>query len=99
MTTTKEQMKPLNTTDGWEDLVNSNCAQRRAANERLAARNRVRRLKKLWIKACSMATIALTFVILGATGGVAGWLATVLSIGATMTGCFLVGRYMELKKA
>ena len=88
----------LNTTDGWESIVNGNAVMRSSARERIAARTKERRLKKLWLSTCVMSTISLTFVILGATGTVSDWLATAVSMTLAMTGCFQIGRYAEAKK-
>ena len=96
---TYEQMRPLNTTDGWENIVNGNAVMRSSARERVAAWKRERRLMKLRIASCVMAAIGITFVILGATGAVIDWLATAVSLSSTMAGCFLLGRYVEAKKA
>ena len=98
MSTTKEQMRPLNTTDGWENIVNINAMQRASARERVAARKKERRLKKMWLSVCVMATIAITFLILSITGAMDGWLATILVLAMDLIGCFLLGRYVEAKK-
>ena len=90
--------KELNTTDGWENIVNGNAVMRASARERVAARKRERRLKKLWFATCGLATISLTVVILGATGAVAGWLATVIACGCLASACILFGRYVEVKR-
>lgn len=96
---TYEQMKPLNTTDGWENIVNGNAVMRSVARERVAARKRERRLMKLRTVSCVMAVIGIAFVILGATGTVSDWFVSVVSISATMAGCFLLGRYVEAKRS
>ena len=93
-----ETMNTLNTTAGWENIVNTNCIQRASARERVAARKRMRRIKKLWLATCGLATISLAFVILGATGATAGWLATVIAIGSLVSASVLLGRYVEAKK-
>ena len=93
-----ETMKPLNTTDGWENIVNHNAMHRASARERVAARKRERKLRKLWLSICAMATLSLTFVILGVAGAVVGWLALPVSIVLDMAGCYLLGRYVEMKK-
>ena len=93
-----ELNRTLNTTDGWENIVNGNAVVRSSARERIAARKKERRLNKLWLSACVMATISFTFVILGATGAVSDWLATAVSMTLAMAGCFQIGRYMEAKK-
>ena len=93
-----EYMKPLNTTDEWEEIVNNNTMQRSFARERVATKKRERKLRKLWLSVCLMATIALTFVILGIVGAVCGWLTATVSVGTAMAGCFQLGRYVEVKK-
>ena len=94
-----ETMNTLNTNDGWENIVNSNAVMRSVARERVAARKRERKIKKLWLATCGLATISLTFVILGVTGAVAGWLATVLAVGSLAAAGIQFGRYVELKKS
>ena len=93
-----EKMRPLNETDGWESIVNGNCLQRSFARERVAVRKRERKIKKLWLNTCGLAAISFTFVILGAVGAVAGWLATFISVGCLVGSSILFGRYMEAKK-
>lgn len=93
-----ETMRMLNTTDGWEEIVNGNAVLRASARERVAARKRERKIKKLWLTTCGLATISLTFVILGVAGAVAGWLATAISVGCLVSASTLFGRYVEVKK-
>lgn len=93
-----EQMNPLNTTDGWEYLVNGNNKQRGTARERVAAWKKARRLRKLWMVSSLLATISITFVVLGATGAVCGWLSTAIAVGFLVSASILLGRYMEAKK-
>lgn len=90
--------KELNTTDGWEYIVNGNAVMRASARERVAARKRERRIKKLWLATCGFATISITVVILGATGAMAAWLATVISVGCLVSASILFGQYVEVKK-
>lgn len=89
---------PLNTTDGWENIVNANAANRSVARERVAARKLERKIKKLLMSVCVMSCTAFVFVILGATGAMAGWLATFASILCLMAGCLQLGCYLEAKK-
>ena len=93
-----ETMKTLNTHDGWENIINTNCIQKASARERVAARKRERKLKKLWLTTCVLATSSLTFVILGAAGAVAHWLVTAISIGCIVAASIMFGRYVEVKK-
>ena len=93
-----DQMRPLNTTDGWEAIVNGNYQHKSLARERVAAKKRERKIKKMWLTTCGLAAISLTFVILGAVGAAAGWLATVISIGCLVGSSILFGRYVEVKK-
>ena len=93
-----EQMRTLNTTDGWEEIVNGNYLQKSFAREQVAAKKRERKIKKLWLTTCGLATLSLTFVILGAVGAVAGWLTTVISVGSLVGSSILFGRYVEVKR-
>ena len=93
-----EYMNTLNTTDEWEELVNGRTEQKRTARDRVAAWKRERKLKKLWLSVCLMATLTLTFVILGIVGAMSGWLTATVSVGTAMAGCFQLGRYVEVKK-
>ena len=95
----REQMRPLNTNDGWENIVNTNAMQKVSARERVAAKKRERRLRKLWLWFCGMAVIGITFLILGATGAAAEWFASAVMAVSAMAGCFLLGRFVEVKKA
>lgn len=94
----KETMRPLNTTDSWENIVNSNAMQRASARDRVATKKRERRLRKLWLTACGLAALGLTFVILGVTGAVAGWLGSLVSVASVTAGSFVFGQYVEVKK-
>ena len=93
-----ENMKTLNTTDGWGNIVNTNAMQRASARERVAAWKRERKIKKLWLGTCGLAAISLAFVILGATGAVVHWLATAVSVVSLVSASILFGRYVEVKK-
>ena len=93
-----KQNRNLNITDGWETFVNANADQRVLARAAAESLNRERRLKKLWLTACGIATLGITFVILGITGAVAGWLASAIAAGSTAGACFVFGQYVEAKK-
>ena len=93
-----EQMRTLNTTDGWEAIVNGNYQQRSFAREQVAAKKRERKIKKMWLTTCGLATLSLTFVILGAVGAVAGWLTTMIAVGCLVGSSILFGRYVEVKR-
>ena len=89
---------PLNTDDGWENIVNANATQRSVARERVAARKLERRIRKLQMSVCVLGASAIAFVVLGAAGAVAGWLATIAAVLCLAAGCFQFGRYVEAKK-
>lgn len=93
-----EKNRNLNTTDGWEKIINANADHRGFARAAAESLNRDRRLKKLWLRACGIATLGITLVILGMTGAVAGWLATAIAVGSIAGSCFVFGQYVEAKK-
>lgn len=93
-----EQMKKLNTTDGWENIVNGNAKQRAYERSMVAKKKRECRMTKLWLTACGLASLGLTFVILGVTGAVQDWLATGICVASIAAGSFMFGRYVEVKK-
>lgn len=93
-----EQKRNLNTTEGWETFVNANADQRGFARAAAESLERERRLKKLWLRACGIATLGITFVILGATGAVADWLASMVAVSSVAGGSFVFGQYVEAKK-
>ena len=93
-----EQKRNLNLTDGWETFVNANADQKGFARAAAESLNREHRLKQLWLRACGVATLGLTFVILGVTGAVAGWLATTVAVSSIAVGSFVFGQYVEAKK-
>ena len=93
-----EQKRNLNTTDGWETFINANADQRGFARAAAESLERERRLKKLWLRACGIATLGITFVILGVTGAVADWLATAVAVSCIAGGSFAFGQYVEAKK-
>jgi predicted phage tail protein len=94
----KEQMRPLNTTDGWEEQINANAIQRASARERIANKKRERKFRKMKQASTVTAAACIVFVILGAAGAVAGWLTTVLAVVSLMASSFLFGRCVEVKK-
>ena len=93
-----EKNRMLNTTDGWDKIVNENAA--RKAYKRMVAdkAKRERKMKKMWMTACGIAVLGLTYVILGMTGAVADWLASLVSISSIAVSSFAFGRYVETKK-
>ena len=95
---TNEKGIYLNANDGWEHIVNGNAQQRSYARERVAARKKQRRLRKLWLSACGIASLGITFVILGVTGAVNDWLATAICVTSIAAGSFVFGRYVEARK-
>lgn len=90
--------RPLNTTDGWENIVNANAAQRSTARERVAARKMERRIRKLLTSVCVTAGLGIAFVILGVTGAMVSWLAAAVAVLCLMAGCLQLGCYLEAKK-
>lgn len=88
----------LNTINGWEAIINENATQK--AQERMISYKveRERRLRKLWLTACGIAVLGVTYVILGVTGAVANWLASVVAVGSIAGSSFVFGRYVEAKK-
>ena len=88
----------LNTTDGWESIINENAAKKAQERKILYKIERERRLRKLWLTACGIAVLGVTYVILGVTGAVADWLASVVAVGSIAGSSFVFGRYVEVKK-
>ena len=84
----------LNTTDEWENIVNTNAMQRAFVREA----EQKRWSRQLLLSACMMAVSCIAILVLGMTGAVAGWLTTVMAIGCMVASSFLLGRYMEAKK-
>lgn len=91
------ETRPLNTTDGWENIVNSNAAQKSAARERVASRKRERKIKKLRTATIATAAVCILFVVLGVTGAVADWLATITAAALLVASSVLFGRYFEAR--
>ena len=93
-----ENMNTLNTNDGWEEIVNGNCIDRASARERVAAKKRERKLKKLLKAAGASLVIGIISVFLGEFGIVAGWLSTIgIAVCLTLV-AFNLGRYVEVEK-
>ena len=90
--------KELNT-NVWEEIVNCNAEMRSGARERVAARVRERRVRKLCLSVSAVAALGITFFILGITGALVEWLAMTTSMVLAMISCYLLGRYMEAEKA
>ena len=55
--------KPLNTNDGWEEIVNENAKRRVSARERVAARRIERKKRTLKASTCLLSVAALVFVV------------------------------------
>lgn len=90
--------KLLNTTDEWEDLVNENAKRRANAEVRMAARERAKRINKMWIKAFAFAMTSLAFSIFGVTNIVADLLATAISLVTLVLASVLLGKWLEATK-
>lgn len=95
---TTSGMKPLNTADGWENIVNPHAAKNGTARERVAARRKERRTKKLLTLACMLAVAAIAAVILGITGAVHSAVVTIIAGICVGMACFTFGRYLEVRK-
>jgi hypothetical protein len=93
-----ETMNTLNTTDGWEEIVNGNYFDRASARERVAALKKERKLRKL-LKAAGLSVLAcIASVVLGELGIVAGWLYAIAIIVSLALTAFNLGRYVEAEK-
>lgn len=90
--------KLLNTTDEWEDLVNENAKRKNNAVARMAARERAKRINKMWVKAFVMATISLTSVILGIAGCMNSLLANTISLVSLVIAGIQFGELLEAMK-
>ena len=93
-----EQNRKLNITDEWEDIINETSAQRNYARMVWEKNERERKLKKMWLTACGIAVLGMTYLILGLTGAVADWFASAVAIFSIAGGSFVFGRYVEAKK-
>lgn len=95
---TIEQMGYLNTTDEWENIVNANALQKASARERVAARKRAKRIRKLLNVTCALCVGGIVTVILGCAGALADWLTVSIAIVCLLASSHLLGRYVEAKK-
>lgn len=93
-----ETMNTLNTIDGWEDIVNGNAVMRSSARERVAARKRERRIKKMQMAICVLAGTCILSVILGVAGAMASWLTTMVAVGCLVSASILFGQFVEVNK-
>ena len=93
-----ENMNTLNTTGGWEEIVNQNAMQRASARERVAAWKRERRLRKLLKVACMTTLACIASVILGELGLVPGWLSSIGTFVSLTLTAFTFGLYVEAEK-
>ena len=90
--------KLLNTTDEWEDLVNENAKRKNNAVARMAARERAKRINKMWVKAFVMGMISLTSVILGIAGCMNSLLANTISLVSLVIASIQFGKLLEALK-
>ncbi len=88
--------KPLNTTDGWEDLVND--VDRHNASVRIHAKIAERRRNRMIGKSINLALGAAAAAVFGATHIIAGWLAALLAILLLCGACVIAGRVFEQAK-
>lgn len=90
--------KLLNTTDEWEDLVNENAKRKNNAVVRMAARERAKRINKMWVKAFAFAVVSFSFAIFSVTGVVAYPLAATISLVTLVLASVLLGKWSEAIK-
>lgn len=90
--------KLLNTTDEWEEIVNENAKRKNNAVVRMAARERAKRINKMWVKAISFAVVSFAFAIFSVTGMVAYPLATSVSLVSLVLASVLLGKWSEAIK-
>jgi uncharacterized membrane protein (DUF4010 family) len=88
----------LNTTDGWEEIVNTNAMNKALAREREDARKREHQLNKMLLKTFVLAVISLAFAILGITGAMISGLAIPAALVGLVITSILLGRYLEAQK-
>lgn len=93
-----EKGRNLNAHDGWETIINENANRKSYARSSYIRFERERKMKQLWLRACGIVVLGLTFLILGVTGAVSDWLATAVCVTAIAAGSFTFGRYVEVKK-
>lgn len=93
-----EKYRPLNTTDEWEDLVNENAKRKNNAVARMAARERAKRINKMWVKAIAFAVVSFAFAIFSVTGMVAYPLAATISLVTLVLASVLLGKWLEAIK-
>ena len=94
-----ETMNTLNTTDEWERIVNANALQKASARERVAARKRSKRLRKMLNTVTGLDIACIVSLFIGATGVVADWLAVFVAVVCLVASGFVFGRYAEAKKS
>lgn len=90
--------KLLNTTDEWEEIVNENAKRKNNAVVRMAARERAKRINKMWVKAFAFAMTSLAFAIFGVTDIVADLLATAISLVTLVLASVLLGKWLQATK-
>ena len=94
-----ETMNTLNTTDEWERIVNANALQKASARERVAARKRDRKTRKLLKVTFALCIGGIVTVILGCAGALAAWLTVSIAVVCLLASNHLLGRYLEAKKS
>lgn len=90
--------KLLNTTDGWEDIVNTNAKQKALVRDREDMRNRERMLDKMLLKTFAFAMASLALAILGFIEAMNPGLAIPTALVGLVITCVLFGRYLEAQK-
>ena len=90
--------KLLNTTDEWEEIVNENAKRKNSAVVRMAARERAKRINKMWIKAFAFAVVSFAFAIFSVIGMVAYPLAATISLVTLVLASVQLGKWLEAIK-
>lgn len=93
-----EQNRPLNTTDGWEDIVNTNAKRKALVRDREDMRSRERMLYKMLLKSFAFAMASLALAILGFSEAMNPGLAVPTALVSLVITCVLFGRYLEAQK-
>lgn len=81
-----------------EYIVRRDADMRVWAKRKAAARRFERRLRNMLLRVLVLATITIFIVFFGAIGAIHSTLATGVSVVLTMTGSFILGKYVEATK-
>ena len=87
--------RTLNTTDGWEAVVNT--LERKERVKQFHEKRKAEKLSRLAATICIQTFLAIVTGIFGLTGALVGWISAPVAFTLAALACFNSGRYCQLR--